>query len=117
MQMTKRIKDGVEILAIKGELDLGNVAVVKTIIDREISAGKINLVIDMLELEYIDSSGIGVIINTMNKIRALKGRFVLMNLRDSVLRIFSLTKLTAFFTIIKSESELTNVFGGAGKTV
>jgi anti-sigma B factor antagonist len=115
MQMTKRVKDGIEILAIKGELDLSNVAVVKTIIDKEISAGKINMVIDMRDLEYIDSSGIGVFINTMNKIRAHKGRFVLMALRDSVSRIFSLTKLTAFFTIIKEEEELPKVFG-AGQT-
>jgi anti-sigma B factor antagonist len=110
MQMTKRVKDGIEILAIKGELDLSNVGVVKTIIDREVASGKINLVIDMKDLEYIDSSGIGVFINTMNKIRALSGKFVLMALKDSVSRIFNLTKLTSFFIIIKEETELHTVF-------
>ncbi len=106
MQITKRIKNELEILAIKGELDLNNAAAVKTILDREINAGKINIVMDLKGLEYIDSSGIGVFINTVNKIRSLKGNFVLMGLSENIKRIFNLTKLTSFFRIIRDEMEL-----------
>jgi len=110
MQITKRVKGNIEILAIKGELDLNNAGAVKTILEREINAGKIYLVIDMKNLEYIDSSGIGVFINTVNKIRSLRGIFVLMGLNDNIRRIFNLTKLTSFFKIINSEEELSSVF-------
>ncbi len=115
MQMTKRLKNNIEILAIKGELDLSNANIVKTILDKEIAAGKINIVIDMKELEYLDSSGIGVFINTMNKIRGLNGKFILLSMKDSVLRIFNLTKLTSFFKIIKNETELDQIFGPSPK--
>lgn len=110
MQITKRVRNNVEILAIKGELDLNNAPAVKTILDREINAGKIHLVLDLKDLEYIDSSGIGVFINTVNKIRSLKGTFVLMGLNDNIRRIFNLTKLTSFFRIVRDESELGTVF-------
>ena len=106
MQITKRIKNELEILAIKGELDLNNAAAVKTILDREINAGKINIVMDLKGLEYIDSSGIGVFINTVNKIRSLKGNFFLLGLNDNIKRIFNLTKLTFFFRIVRDEMEL-----------
>lgn len=109
--MTKRVNNNIEILAIKGELDLSNANIVKTILDKEIAAGKIHIVIDMKELEYLDSSGIGVFINTMNKIRTLNGKFILLGMKDSVMRIFNLTKLTSFFKIIKLESELDQIFG------
>jgi anti-sigma B factor antagonist len=64
----------------------------------------------MKDLEYIDSSGIGVFINTVNKIRSLKGTFVLMGLNDNIKRIFNLTKLTSFFRIVRDEAELDQVF-------
>jgi anti-sigma B factor antagonist len=113
MQMTKRVKNNIEILSIKGELDLSNANIVKMILDKEIAAGKLHIVIDMKDLEYLDSSGIGVFINTMNKLRAINGKFILLGMKDSVMRIFNLTKLTSFFKIIKLETELDQIFGNA----
>jgi len=110
MQMTKRSKNNIEILSLKGDFDLSNAKVVKTILDKEITAGKINLVMDLSALNYIDSSGIGVFINTMTTLRGKQGKLVLLGMNPNIHRIFEMTKLLSFFVIIQNEDELSKVF-------
>ena len=110
MQMTKRVKNNIEILSLKGDFDLSNAKVVKTILDKEIAAGKTNLVMDLTALNYIDSSGIGVFINTMTTLRSKKGKLVLLGMNPNIHRIFEMTKLLSFFVIIQNEDELSKVF-------
>ena len=110
MQMTKRIKNGIEILALKGDFDLSNAKVVKTILDKEIVAGQINLVMDLSELDYIDSSGIGVFINTMTTLRGKNGKLVLLGMNPNIHRIFEMTKLLTFFVIVDKEEDLAKIF-------
>lgn len=110
MQMTKRVKNNIEILSLKGDFDLSNAKVVKTILDKEIVAGKTNLVMDLSALNYIDSSGIGVFINTMTTLRGKKGKLVLLGMNSNIHRIFEMTKLLSFFVIIQKEDELAKVF-------
>jgi len=108
MKVTKRWKDNWCILAIKGDFDLNNVETVKSILTREIDGqgGNMRLVADLGGLEYIDSSGLGVLINTAVRIKGLSATFILMNIPESIGRILELTKLKGFFRIVRDEDEL-----------
>jgi anti-anti-sigma factor len=65
-----------------------------------------SVVIDMKEVNYMDSSGIGALVAGQKKMKAFGGRFYLMNLHDDVLNILKLATLDKFFTIVQDESEL-----------
>lgn len=65
---------------------------------------------DMKKVEYIDSSGIGVIINTAKLLRKQKGDIVLANVSADVREIFKVINLDNFIRIFGSEAEAMNAF-------
>ncbi|MDD5067641.1 MAG: STAS domain-containing protein [bacterium] len=111
MQITKKIIRKYVVLGVRGNLNMNNVHFIKQIFENEINKGVKFIVIDMKDLTYIDSSGIGSLINLMSKLRSISGQICLMNMRQDIERIFSMTKLLSFFKIFKNEEEFINSLG------
>ena len=65
-------------------------------------------VIDISDVRYINSSGIGLLITILTKFRNKGGEVFLMNPSDTVKKLLVITKLNAIFQIVKSEEEVTN---------
>ncbi|HEY9044575.1 MAG TPA: STAS domain-containing protein [Ohtaekwangia sp.] len=63
-------------------------------------------VIDISNLRYINSSGIGVLITILTKFRNKGGEVYLMRPSESVQKLLVITKLNAIFQIIQSEAEV-----------
>ena len=75
-----------------------------------ISGGARKIYVDLKSVEYIDSSGIGVFINSAKLIRKQKGDVVLANVSDEVRNIFKVINLDEFIKIYNSEVEAINSF-------
>lgn len=110
MQIATYEKEGVLIVNIIGEVDLYNAPKIKEIINENIGKGFVKFIINMNEVTYIDSTGIGSLIFARQTIIGNKGALRLIHIKDSVKKIFELTKLNNFFTIYNSESEAINSF-------
>ena len=67
------------------------------------------LAIDMNKLDYIDSSGIGCLIKSLNSIKNQKGVLILVGLKPMILNVFKLAKLDLFFQIMTND-EFKNKF-------
>ena len=63
-------------------------------------------VIDISELRYINSSGIGVLITILTKFRNKGGEVYLMKPSESVKKLLVITKLNAIFQVIQSENDV-----------
>jgi anti-sigma B factor antagonist len=74
------------------------------------SGGAQKIFIDLQNVNYIDSSGIGVLINTAKLIRKQKGDIVMANVSDDIKSIFKVIKLEDFITIYNSEVEAVKSF-------
>ena len=61
--------------------------------------------IDISEVRYINSSGLGVFITLLTKFRNAGGEVVLMNPSEKVKQTLLITKLTSIFSIVQSEEE------------
>ncbi|HBD94175.1 MAG: anti-anti-sigma factor [Spirochaetes bacterium GWF1_31_7] len=105
MQIATYEKEGTLIINIIGEVDLYNAPKIKEVINDTIKKNFTKFIINMNEVTYIDSTGIGSLIFARQTILAAKGSLRLINIKDSVKKIFELTKLNNFFTIYNSESE------------
>ncbi|OHD66854.1 MAG: hypothetical protein A2176_12355 [Spirochaetes bacterium RBG_13_51_14] len=79
-----------------------------------ISGGALKIYVDLKELEYIDSSGIGVMINTAKVIRKQNGDIVLANVSDEIKYIFKVINLENFIKIYKTEVEALKTFRYVG---
>lgn len=74
--------DGSAVLRVAGELDLSTAPMLRDELERLVSAGRTQIVIDVTDLEFIDSSGISVLVRTYRR----GGRLSLQNPRTSVRR-------------------------------
>lgn len=63
------------------------------------------LVVNLERVAYIDSSGIGTLVEVYRRVKAYDGQLVLCGLSERVRGVFEITKLDKFFTIHKSEAE------------
>ena len=99
MDIKEKEQNGVVVLDIAGEIDLYNAPNIKSFILKKIEIQKVNVVINMQEVSYIDSSGIGALISSLSNLKKYQGSLKITNIHDSVKKVFELTKLTSFFEI------------------
>ena len=103
MEIERRESSDVVIFDINGEIDLYNAPEIKETIKEEMNNGKVNIIINLDKVSYIDSSGIGVLISSLSNLKKVGGALKLINVYASVRKVFELTKLTSFFDIYDSE--------------
>jgi anti-sigma B factor antagonist len=104
MEITKRKSGNVVVIDITGSLDIYTATDFKTFLQSNINAEHAVVIVNMEKLNYIDSSGIGMLIKSLNYVKEWNGQLQLANLKDSLLKIFKVAGLTAYFQFI-SEKE------------
>ena len=106
MNFAQEIKSNTLILHISGDLigeDNGTRLV--EAVNEAVSHKVMTCIIDISELRYINSSGIGVLITILTKFRNKGGEVYLMNPSESVKKLLVITKLNAIFQVVKTEEE------------
>ncbi len=93
------------VLDINGEIDLYNAPKLKDIINKHIETQKYNIIINLLKVNYIDSSGIGALISSLANLKKCQGSLKIINISQSVRKVFELTKLTSFFELFDTEDD------------
>lgn len=69
-----------------------------------------NLIIDVTQLMYINSTGINLIMKALTKTRILNGDMVLFGVSGNVESLFKIAKLNEIYTIYPSKEEAVNHF-------
>lgn len=64
-----------------------------------------HLIVDLTGVNYMDSSGVGTLVDVYRKVRSKKGKMTLVGLSDAVRSLFEITKLDTFFSIVNSRQE------------
>jgi anti-sigma B factor antagonist len=99
LTITSRRDEPVQILKISGYLDGHTFVELEQHIDQIFKGGSHRLVIDLSELTYIASAGVGVFINAQHQARKAGGNLQLVNPTQSVREIFGILGLETIFTI------------------
>jgi anti-sigma B factor antagonist len=105
MDIQMREQEGVAILSLSGRLDLASGATLKEQIKRLAEKEGNQVHLNLAEVEFINSSGLGALVSIMKEIRLLKGRLTLSNLASYVQEIFEITQLSHIFEIYATEEE------------
>ena len=106
MNFAQEIKSNTLILRISGDLigeDSGArlIDAVSDALSHKVPA----CIIDISDLRYINSSGIGVLITILTKFRNKGGDVYLMKPSENVKKLLVITKLNAIFHVVQSEEE------------
>ena len=106
MNFAQEIKSDTLILRISGDLigeDNGTRLV--EAVNEAVGHKVMTCIIDISDLRYINSSGIGVLITILTKFRNKGGEVYLMKPSESVKKLLAITKLNAIFQVVQSEEE------------
>lgn len=110
MKIDTRISHDVVIFDINGEIDLYNSSNIKDKLRDYLEKSYKKVIINLDRVTYIDSSGIGSLISSQSTLKKINGALRIINIHDSVKRVFELTKLTSFFKIYEDEESAMNSF-------
>lgn len=73
-----------------------------------VDGGMRNVVFDLGDLKYIDSTGIGLFIGLTKQLRSKAGDLVFFNVNAKVLEVFQLVKLNDFIQFFRGEKQITD---------
>ncbi len=96
---------------VSGEIDVYTSPKVKDTIGDLIDRGHYLLVIDLEHVRYIDSTGLGVLIGALKRVREFGGSVALVCTNPQIKKIFDITGLVKIFGIYDSEASAAKALG------
>ncbi len=85
----------------KAEIELNNVDELKKLIEELMKKGIKKILIDLKNVVYIDSSGLGVFIETVKRLREIKGELGILSISRDLLEVLTATKVGQYFKFYK----------------
>lgn len=106
MKIETRTIGDVRILDCSGKITLGEgtMAVRNTVRDILKNNGK-KIILNLAEVNYIDSSGIGELVSTYSTVANNGGQFKLLNLTKKIQELLAITKLLTVFQVFDNEQK------------
>ena len=92
-------QDDVSVVTVAGEVDVYTAAQLRAALDEEIAAGRAHLVVDLDEVSFLDSTGLGVLVGRLKLVRNRSGWLRIVCSNDRILRVFRITGLDKVFGI------------------
>jgi anti-sigma B factor antagonist len=118
MQTATRQVGGVTVVDVSGRITLGEGNVILREIVRDLAEkGRKAIVLNLGEVQYIDSSGVGELVKAHTTIRNRGGQLKLTNLNKRVHDLLQMTRLSAVFDIQKDETSAIESFDGSSQAV
>ena len=111
LNISERQAGDITILDLKGKVTIGEGSVaLRSAIRRLLEEGKKKILLNMLGVGYIDSSGIGELVSSYTSINKDGGQLKMLNLTQKLQDLLAITKLLTVFDVYENESEALNSF-------
>ncbi len=105
LSVTTSRQGDVTIVSVAGEVDVYTAAQLRAALDEEVAAGHVELVVDLDEVTFLDSTGLGVLVGRLKLVRNQSGWLRLVCSNERILRVFRITGLDKVFGIHGSLDE------------
>jgi anti-sigma B factor antagonist len=116
MQIEERAVGDVVVLDLKGKITLGEGdELLKDKVNSLVNQGHKKIVLNLAEVPYIDSAGLGEVVRTYTTVSRQGGSIKLLNLTKRITDLLSITKLLTVFETFDSEGEAVRSFSASAK--
>jgi anti-sigma B factor antagonist len=113
LKFTTRQVDGVTILDLSGRITLGEGSVtLRDAVRHTLSQGSKNILLNLADVDYIDSSGLGELVSAFTTVKNQGGELKLLSLTAKVHDLLQITKLYTVFDIKDDEASAIAAFHG-----
>jgi anti-sigma B factor antagonist len=105
--------DGVPVVALTGEVDFGTAPRLRELLISQAMEGNTQVVVDLRGVEFLDSTGLGVLVGALKRYRTLGGDLHLVISTSRIRSVFELTGLTTAFPIHDTVGSAVEAAGAA----
>ncbi|ABZ93871.1 Anti-sigma factor antagonist [Leptospira biflexa serovar Patoc strain 'Patoc 1 (Ames)'] len=102
MELKLNTTGKIKSIEIAGKFDIESTEEFESIFNKLIESSPNLVSIEMSRLDYIDSSGIGSLIKSLNSLKNKKGKLLLVGMKPMIQNVFKLAKLDMFFEIMNA---------------
>jgi len=95
-------KDGIEVIDVEGEIDIYTAPRLRDLLIDLVSKNNYQLVVNLDKVGFLDSTGLGVLVGGLKRVRAHDGSLDLVCTQQRILKIFKITGLTKVFGIYET---------------
>ena len=99
LKLDHHSKDGSEVVDVEGEIDVYTAPRLRELLIELVNKGHFRLIVNMEKVEFLDSTGLGVLVGGLKRVRAHDGSLDLVCTQERILKIFRITGLTKVFGI------------------
>lgn len=92
------------------ELDVDNNYLLIEAVEEELNKGKKNLILQLKNVSYVDSSGLGAIFDSYKQVAEKDGQLRILNPNADVKRVLDITKISKKIDVYNNEEEALNSF-------
>ncbi len=97
--------DGLPVLAVAGEIDIYTAPLFKQAVVNLVSEGSTQVIIDLSEVTFMDSSGFGTLLGATKRLRPLGGGLHLAGVNGTIQRMLHLTRLDTIMRVYPTPEE------------
>jgi anti-sigma B factor antagonist len=95
-------RGGAGILSLRGEIDVYTAPLLRQALVDLIDRGTRNIVVDMERVDFLDSTGLGVLVEGLKRVRTREGNLSIVATHEKILKIFDITGLNKAFPLFGS---------------
>lgn len=101
-----------KIIQLNGILDSTRTQEVRDCINQGIEQGAKVILVDLKEVTFMDSSGLGALVTALKAVRSVGGKLCVCSINEQVRILFELTSMDRVFEIFRDQSDFQRMNGG-----
>jgi anti-sigma B factor antagonist len=105
LSLSARTQGAHTVLEVGGEIDVYTAPQLRERLIELVEGGQAHIVVDMEQVEFLDSTGLGVLVGGLKRVRAHDGSLALVCAQERILKIFRITGLEKVFGIFPTVEE------------
>lgn len=113
LEVKRKDVDSISIIYLKGYLDAHTASDFEKVLQELLDEDRVRIVVNLAELNYISSAGLGVFMGFIEDIRGKAGDIKLAELTDKVFRVFDLLGFPVLYEILDKEQDAIDKYNNA----
>jgi anti-sigma B factor antagonist len=102
LKLSHHAQDGIEVIDVLGEIDIYTAPRLRELLIDLVSKGSCQLAVTLDKVGFLDSTGLGVLVGGLRRVRARDGSLDLVCTQERILKILKITGLTEVFDIYET---------------
>ncbi|HLN16702.1 MAG TPA: STAS domain-containing protein [Acidimicrobiales bacterium] len=104
-EISEESRNDIPVVSVSGEIDVATAPGLRERLQALVASGKSTIVVDLLNVSFLDSTALGVLVGVLKRCREAGGDLRLVMTEPRIQKVFEITGLTDVFTMFSTVDE------------